>query len=349
MEVLIEKIKNNKNNIYNKLIFVLEIIASLFLGICIYKVLYLYQDFGYISKLYVALSIILITLLITIFVLNYRKYKDKIEKLFLTFIIPIGMMFVVLLPPNWTPDEEGHIFKCYDLSMGHIVTPLGENNEGDIYVPKGLYNLTEEKNTFTYSKIHNLLSEEADYEDLVPAQTAAKSYSPVSYIVGGITFAICRVFNINFLLACYIIKLLNFIAFAIVGYIIIKIVPFGKLVFAIYMFLPMCITQAASISADSFINNICLLFIAYNLKLLFQKQDLKLRQRIIYYVMTILVSLCKYVYFPLVFLSLLLLGNKEFKKKKVWELVVISIILAIVCAVCWYIFSRKLCRCKGLY
>ena len=41
MKVLIEKLKNNKNNIYNKLIFVLETIASLFLGICIYKVLYL--------------------------------------------------------------------------------------------------------------------------------------------------------------------------------------------------------------------------------------------------------------------------------------------------------------------
>ena len=339
MDKLIEKLKNNKEKIYDKLVFIIEAVLSGLLGINIYKILYLKEDFGYISKLHLAFAIILVGIIIAIFVLNYKKYKSKIEKLFVTFIIPIGMMFVILLPPTFTPDEEGHIFKCYDLSMGHLVTPLGEKNEGDIYVPKQLYDITVEKNTFTYSKIHSLLSQDANYEETVPAQTAAKSYSPVSYIVGGITFAICRVLDVNLMLACFIIKLLNFILFVIIGYIIIKIVPFGKLVFAIYMFLPMCITQAASISADSFINNICLLFIAYNLKLLFQKHDLKLSQRILYYVMAILVSLCKYVYFPLVFLSLLLFGNKEIKKRKVWEIVIVSIILALICAVGWYIYS----------
>ena len=51
---------------------------------------------------------------------------------------------------------------------------------------------------------------------------------------------------------------------------------------AIYMLLPMIVQQAASLSADAFINAVSLLFIAYNLKLLYQEKDLDLKQKLIY-------------------------------------------------------------------
>ena len=110
---------------------------------------------------------------------------------------------------------------------------------------------------------------------------------------------------------------------------------------AIYMLLPMIVQQAASLSADAFINAVSLLFIAYNLKLLYQEKDLDLKQKLIYYVLALSLALCKYVYFPLVFMSLMLIKNKKISKKNRNELIIVSTILAILAAVGWFVFSQK--------
>ena len=63
----------------------------------------------------------------------------------------------------------------------------------------------------------------------------------------------------------YIARILNLIVGLILGYYSIKLIPFGKLLLTIYMFLPMYFQQEASISADSLINSVAIFFIAYNL------------------------------------------------------------------------------------
>lgn len=336
--------KKNKEiikRLYNKLIYIIEIIISLIMGVSIYKIAYKYEDFHYISKPYMIITIISAIILLTIIIINTIKYKKQIEKLFLTYVIPIGIMFIIILPMNWVPDEEGHMIKTYDISKGNLITQFGEENKGDIYIPAQMLELAENSNKFNYSKLHEYFIQEADYNNLVPAQTIAKTYAPVNYLTGAITFFICRILNINILLACYLGRLVNFLLFAIIGYYCIKILPFGKLLMAIYMFLPMIVQQAASLSADAFINAISLLFIAYNLKLLYQEKDLNLKQKLIYYVLALSLALCKYVYFPLVFMSLLLIKNKKISKKNRNELIIVSIILSIFVAVGWFIFSQK--------
>ena len=329
------------NKIYNKLIFIIEILVSLILGIGIYKISYKYQDFNYISKPYLILSLFSLVILIMIIIINIKKYKKQIEKLFITFIIPIGILFMILLPINFVPDEESHMWKTYDISLGNLITPFGENNEGKIYVPQELQDLSVERDNLTFSLIHKHFQKEADYQNLVPVEAITKTYCPINYLPGALVFFVCRVFNINILLACNIIRLINFIIFMIVGYYCIKIIPFGKLLLAIYMFLPMFIQQAASISADSFINNVSLLFIVYNIKLLYQKEDLNLKQRMLYYILAIGIALSKYVYFPLVGMSLLLIKNKNIKKANRNKLIIISILVSIISAVAWFVFSQN--------
>lgn len=336
-----EWVKDNKEKIYNKLIFVLEILISLILGISIYKISYKYQDFKYISRPYLIIYIISCVCLLLILFFNTKKYKKTIEKLFLTYIIPIGIMFMIILPMNWVPDEEGHMFKTYDISMGNFITPFGENNEGDIYVPREMLELSEEYSKFNYSKLHQHMQKEADYNDLVPVQTIAKTYFPINYLSGAITFFACRLLNINILLACYLVRLVNFILFIIIGYYCIKIIPFGKLLLAIYMILPMIVHQSASLSADVFINAISLLFIAYNLKLLYQEKDISVKQKITYYLIALSISICKYVYFPIVFMSLLLIKNKNISKKNRNEVIIVSILASIFVALVWFVFSQK--------
>lgn len=334
-------IKEIAKKIYNKTIFIIETIISLVLGIAIYRISYKMQELGYISKPNMIIAVASEILLILLMIRNTIKYKKNIGNLFITYVIPIGILFLILLPINWVPDEEGHMFKTYDISKGNLITPLGEKNEGDIYVPREMLELFDLRDGIKYSTIHEHMQKEANYDDVVPAQTIAKTYSPINYISGAIVFAFCRILNVNILLACYIARLANFLLAITAIYYCIKIIPFGKLLLAIYMLLPMSIQQLASLSADVFINSVSLLFIVYNLKLLYQEKDLDIKQKILYYVLALSIALCKYVYFPLVFMSILLIKNKNISKRNKIELIVVSTIASILVAVGWFMFSQK--------
>ena len=332
--------KETKSKIYNKVVFVLEFIICIILAISIFRIMYKYEDSNYISKPNLLVAILSGIASLTIIIINKIKYKHKIEKLFATFIIPVGALFVILVPPYCTPDEAGHLFRAYDLSQGNIITPFGDKKEGDIYVPQETYDLAVSEE-LTYSKIHESLQKETNYNNLIPAQTIFKTYFAINYIPGGIVFAMARLMNINFVLAAYIIKIINFILFILVGYFCIKKIPFGKLILAIYMFMPMIIQQATSLSADAVINNLSILFIVYNLKLLNQDEDLKIRQIVTYVIFATVTALCKYVYFPITFLSVLLINNKNLNKKKRNVLIIVSILISIVSSVGWFIFTQN--------
>ncbi len=333
--------KEKLGKVYFKIVFLVEIILSLLMGIATFRVLYKVYDMDYISVPNLTVAIICAIILLVIIICNVIRYKKKVEKLFLTFIIPIGIMFIILLPINCVPDEDSHTYKTYDLSVGHIITPFGENKEGNIYVPKQFVDFYEQHKDINYSVIHEYLSKDTNYKELVPVQTIAKTYFFINYMPGAIVFIICRLLNINIILACYIIRLVNFILSIIIGYYCIKVIPFGKLVLAIYMFLPMYIQQIASISADAIINSISILFIVYNLKLLWQKEDMRPIQRMIYYVLALSISVCKYVYFPLTLMSLLLIKNKNISKINKNKLITISLSLSVVVAIFWFVFSQQ--------
>lgn len=332
--------KEKIDKIYDKIVFILELAISLVFGINIFIMFCNIQEFRYFSIPRFVVGIFIGILLLALIIWNTIKYKKIVEKLFVTYIIPIGIMFMILIPINWIPDEQEHAFKTYDISRGNIITPFGENKEGDIYVPKGLLDIYEHRDAMSYGLSHTYLQTDANYDELVPVQTISKTYFPTNYISGAIVFVIGRTLNLNIMLTCYIIRLVNFLLTVLVGYYCIKIVPFGKLLFAIYMSLPMMIQQSASMSADVFVNGIILLFIVYNLKLLYQEKDLSLKQKIIYYILVLNISLCKYVYFPLVFMSLLLIKNKNISKKNKNQLIIIATILAVLASVAWFVFGQ---------
>ena len=332
-------IKENKEKIYDKTNFVIEFFVALVLAIAIFKIETRKVQFCYISRLNTGISIISGLMIIGIIILNCIKYKDNLPKLFVTFVIPIGMLYAIINPIGNVPDEEAHIFRAYDFSCGNFITPLGEKNEGEIFVPEQMLKIAQNTNKFAINR--ELLSQEADYQNIVSVDTITKTYFPINYMTGALGFFIGRTFNINIIAICYAIRVINFALFVIIGYLSIKIIPFGKLLLSIYMFLPMILQQAASLSADSFINTIAIFFIAYNLKLLSQEKDLSLKQSLIYYVLSVSLALCKYAYFPLTFMSLLLIKNKNLSKAKRNQLIIISIVISIISAVGWFVFSQQ--------
>ena len=92
---------------------------------------------------------------------------------------------------------------------------------------------------------------------------------------------------------------MNLLIFIIIGYNILKIIPFGKWVFFVYFFNPMLIQQEMSFSSDSLINTICLLAIAYFLKMKFNSDKIETIDIIIVFTMIGIVFLAKYIYLPI--------------------------------------------------
>lgn len=324
--------------IFYKIIYILEFVFCLSEA---FLALYVVNDIlnNKIDYLKIIISIILGIVILAIIVISIKKSDKKIEKIFITFAIPISLLFLVFLLPTYVPDENYHAMRAYEVGNGELIIKYNDNGETTTYIPEDLIYSGIDGGVNTYSKLVDNMNSEANYSESKPIFNASQSYFPTLYIFSGIGFFIGKIFSLNFIITMYIARILNLIAGLILGYYSIKIIPFGKLLLATYMFLPMYFQQEMSMSADSLINSVALFFIAYNLYLIYKSETFTLKSKIFYIILSIFLSLGKIVYLPLVFLSVLLLKNKNYDKKKIIKFIIIVLGTTIILGCIWYIFS----------
>mgnify|MGYP003296802774 CR=1 FL=1 len=332
---------NNKEKVekvISKLIFPVEFILSIITIIFLYKFLCLNKYENIVSAGYITGFMITGIMVIGLIIYNYIKNKDKIEKVFLSFMIPVGLLYLIFMIPSYVPDEYAHIWKAYQVSEGVIFTPIDEQGNSHTEVPE-FFKTSIIGYINKYSDMNKAISEKTDYNNKVEVETTAQNYPPFLYLFSSIGLFISRVIGLNGLLAQYVARMLNFIVFLILSYYSIKIIPFGKLLVSCFLFIPMVLQQAASISGDSLVNATCIFFTAYNLYLLFKKDKITRKEQIAYILLSIFIGIAKVVYIPLVGLSMLLIGSKNLDKKNKTILITTSIILGCIISVAWYIFS----------
>ena len=335
-------LKNIENikEIYHKINFVIEFLFSIILGYAILKMIYVSNYCGFISKPYLAVIIITSIIILANMIINIYVYRKKLEKLWLTFVIPIGIIFLMFVLPNHVPDENAHIYRAYDMSKGNIIVKVDSETNKNSYIPK---QMTEEilRSDSTYLMLMQNLEKKTDYNDEVKTFNGAQAYSPTLYIAPAIMFFISRFLDINIIVGIYLARLSNFIIFLLGGYFAIKKIPYGKLLLATYCFSPMCLQQAISVSADSIINTTAILFIAFTLYLAFKDKIITKAEKIIYVILGILLAVAKFVYIPILFISLIILRNKKQENKDKYKLIATTIIAGIILAVIWYIISMQ--------
>lgn len=318
---MLDKIKK----IINKTRYITEFIATIIFIFFLAATIYTKNYIGYFHKLYLIGTAIWFCILIINIVYNFIKSDKKIEKIFLNMAIPIGMLYLVFMMPGHVPDETTHFIKAYDVSMGNLVTKIDENGDSSITVPVGLtnYNHTEVRN---YNDFINLTKTKTDYNNTEKVVSTAQANSFVMYIFSALGFLVARIFNINIIFGIILGRAFNFIFFLICAYFAIKKIPFGKLVFAIYMLMPMCMQQATSVSADAFINSVLFYYIAYSINIIFKKEKLTKKEIIIYILLTALTGILKMVYILIAGVGFLIIKRKDLStKQKI--LIIISTIL----------------------
>lgn len=323
--ILYDILKNKKCNksIKNNLLLAIgEFGFSLLIILFLFKIIYIASYKFNIPMLYLFICIILFILLDVIIVYRLINYK-KIEDLFITLIIPIGLLYLAFMIPNQVADEPAHYYSAYNVQSGDfldlniyttIPAQIAYNGPGRLQ---------------TYSMLNEEIRRKPHYEDTIVATTSR--YSSIFYFPSSIAIAINKFLNLPILIGFYGARILTFICYLILTYFAVKMIPFGKLLLLVYLFNPMQIHQSISLSADSLMNASILLYLAYILKLLHKKGDIKKREIFLLIILNFVVALNKYVYLPLVLLSLLLLFKPNISKSKKTKLILSVIFSVIIC------------------
>lgn len=216
----------------------------------------------------------------------FKRMKDRIDLLFVLFMIPIGISFMFVMLPDYVPDEQSHFQRAYLISNLNIKTIKEVYIDSDYGIQK-LKSYAEVFNNFGFNfhPTYTLFEEASNYNALV-------------YLVPGIALGLGKILHLSLYTCYYLGRMANLALFISVVSYSIKITPKLKNVFFVFCFNPMLIQLAASYSSDCSIIAACILSVAYFLYL-FDKEKIETKDIMIVCSLIIFIFLTKYVYLPI--------------------------------------------------
>ena len=281
----------------------------------------------YLSIFYISLSLIREVIVVPIIVvaalsLYYIKdtIKENIENAYIVLATFFGIAMLFLIPPFNVPDEGAHFIKSFETSYIN-------NNDG------GYSHLSKSIEDFFYKYVQgshdgstkyngkNYLSDflqNGEYDirsENVKSYTNTKFLSVVPYIPSIITIAIGRLINLSPLLLVVIGKFTNLLITITLCYMAIKKIPcFKKVLFVIALF-PIFLHQAAAINMDWLTNLSSLLIVTCVFYYRQTEKEIGIKDIALMSLIAIILAYCKFGYFPIL-LMVLLIPNEKFKDKK---------------------------------
>lgn len=301
------------------------------------------------NKIFFVIIASLVTIITIILELIVEKKNIKIEKLYVILAIAIYGMFILFFPLFTAHDELYHWFRAYEISEGNMLSDI---NEGKA-LTKLPYAVSEVHNKEYYEINYRTLKNTIDaklvednraYHDM----SAVALYSPVQYMPQSIGIFIARLFTDRMLIMAYMGRAMNALFAIVLIYFSIKIIPFGKRLLFTIAFLPIAIEGFTSLSADAITISISMFLISYILSIIYDKNHRKITKKdyIIILISSIILSLCKIVYIPLVLLPFLI-PMKKFKNKK--EYIIFTITIALISISCNLIWLKIASKYLNLY
>lgn len=317
-------------------LILIEILLSLTLPLTIIKMITLAFYYDILSLQYIIITFILSTILLIILYKICICSKKKLENIYLAIIIPISMLYMFFVPIGQIPDENRHYYRSSGISSGNIITPSYGNE-----ISNQIYSFVEYDHT--YKQIDEILKNKDKYNGTSYISEGADNYNPLMYIFSSSGLVIGNFIGLNDYINCYLGRIFNLIAFIIVTYFTIKVLPAYKLLMFVYMLNPMIIHQSISFSADVVVNASTLLYISYILHLKYMDSDkLNNKNVIALFLLSIFVCASKFIYFPLILLLFLI--RKKFKNsdRNLKIISIFSLLIAISLGAIWYMLNMNL-------
>ena len=285
---------------------------------------------------------ILIVINMIILIAVGKKELD-ISKIFLMIVIPLGLIHVFLSPLGRVPDEIYHSRRAYEVTLGHLITDIDEeNHEMGRMLPQDLRVVVKENISYQAMQDRIKLVEEqyAGTQDFMTFPYVAV-YTFISYVPQAIGMVLARIFTSNILVQLYAGRIVNLAFYITIVYFAIKKLPFKKLAALMIALLPIGIQQAGSLSPDALTNALSIYFVSFVLSLIYRDEKLTRKDYIMLAITSILVAIIKIIYLPLCALIFLIPDKNFDSKKKKWIILIAIFIVSVVLNLAWLKFANS--------
>lgn len=217
------------------------------------------------------------------------------EQVFLAVGIVAGVVSVLLMPPFTGADERAHLFRAYQISEGTLLAERHADRVGG-FLPKALQRSSwdPEHKRFNWLNLHDRGFAEFRNTAL---------YAPVPYLPQATAIAVGRIVHLPRIFLLYLGRLAGLAASLTLIFAAIRVAPIGKRLFVLLALTPMALRQMTALTADSVTNAAAFLLVAMFLRLALDRQmQLGGRFLALLALCSLVVSLSKQAYFPLLFL-----------------------------------------------
>lgn len=276
-------------------------------------VTFTYGDQSYLRVYFVGITVILFAMLVLTWFLGYGM-KWEAHRLFLLMGICLGVLYIFILPPYSTPDEQAHIYTAYAFSNS-LMGKEAVNEDGNTIAREEdlLMGVLEKRpDTETYGMVADHLFDTAGGKEL-----SAFPGGPLSGVPGFvytpqiIGISLARLLNIGNVGLLMIGRLFALAFYLLCGYFAVKKMPFAKVLMVTVLLLPISLELGGSFSYDSFIIGVCAWFTGHCLYLAYEKNKVLRSDWILLIILAVLMSPCKIVYVLLCLLVLLIPVKKS--------------------------------------
>lgn len=277
-----------------------------------------YSNCGRLVILYIALCIALLVLVEIAYVLIVVKNKT-IEQFYIPIAFMLGMIFNCLIPLHGVPDEPGHVDTAYKYS-NQLMFVEDTEIAGTIYKRQCDVELQDvlangvETNSYYQQLEHTFETPETEELIAVSYVDSSNLVPGIIYLPAAIGISIGRMLGLSAFLTFGLGRMMNCLAFILLTWCAIRLIPFGKNMLGLLGILPIAIQQAASFSYDSVVNGVLFLFTAVCFRLV-GKSHIRKREWCLLVVLMGLVAMSKSgAYIPVLLLVCMLFANPEVKK-----------------------------------
>jgi uncharacterized membrane protein len=278
---------------------------------------------------------------------------DKPEAVFVVIATFFGVSMILFTPPFIAPDEPDHFSRSFQVSELKFVPKESEDRITGDYLPEQIQStpyialqgmpFISDKKVDVFQNLP-LLAKLVDFARRKFVYIFQMSlYSPVPYIPQALGVTLGKLLYPSVLILMYLGRLLNLFTWILLIYLAIRTTPIFKYIFFLVALTPMSLFLAASLSADASTNGLSFLMIALILKYAFGTNDhVKHKDLIILFSISILVSLCKQVYFLLVLLFMMIPVKKLRSNTNYWIIFCSLILLSLTSVLGWTYLVKDL-------
>ncbi|MDR3048936.1 MAG: DUF2142 domain-containing protein [Elusimicrobiota bacterium] len=255
----------------------------------------------------------------------FRYDKLKIEKIFAVFFVVFGFLYMVIIPMFGSNDEPNHWKRILQISRGDIMSVQVQQEVGGFLPSNTVPRLRGISDLF-------IKFDEKNIEFFNFGNTAA--YSPLSYTLHLPGVLAANLIS-NYVYAnAYAGRLSCLILSFFLLYFVIRKIPIKKKTLFVLITTPLFLQETATLNADVLLNIVSyaaivlILFYSYGEAAL---EKIKIRTLLIIILLSLIISMNKTAYFPLILLFLMLPSSKfQSQKQKIISISVLFIICFII-------------------